>query len=485
MKGKLVIHTHSSSPFCLLSHWLKARTVGLPLAINRLLRFRVVRCTRPVVKVGGSFVGQEDYRNRRDPTHIAAQPAYPDPEFHLSFPQKYFFRHGDLRHLRLEQFNRYLYIVDNNSRAHAFVQTAEDTIEDDPDAAPKADMHHMNYDAAMESVPEGKHFPSTVKGLQGCKRRKQFALGVGRSPIIEPVGQNRERYYEAKLLLALPWYCAETPKTVVDAAGIASTQWTFQCEVPLGPRGKKRLITFQYGGGQTPSFEFLCKTYEEECCSAELDLVCRCCTGELSQICKTCRNATGFHQCAKDSSRTTNRLRWRKGTLYGGTLDIQRVLFNLHRKMLPMKVLTENAAKYVAEGHIDKKTVDRVLRCIEKERGVTKLLNDGAEKLPDDYTSSEIPSTEAMNAAELKSELDRIVEMLRTGAAPGRETDQFRVYSYITRCIEEGRYLRLLIQACAGSGKSFLLNAVLSNSHQEFDCRKASVSFCPAPCVER
>ena len=459
MTATFIRRTHSSPhpP----SHWLKARTVGLPLAINRLLRFRVVRSTRPVVKVGAAFVGQVEYRSRRDPTHIAAHPAYPDPEFYLSFPQKYFFRHVDLRHLRVEQFNRYLYIVDNNSRANPSGHAVEDTIEDDPDAAPKADIHHVNYDATMENVPEGTHFPSTVKGLPGCKRRKQFALGVGRSPIIEPVGQSRERYYEVKLLLALPWYCAEHPKTVVDSTGIASTQWTFQCDVPLGRRGQKKPIAFQYGGGQTPSFELLCKTIEEECCSAELDLVCRCCIGELPQICKTCRHATGFHQCANDSSKRIKKIRWRKGTLYGGTLDIQRVLFNLHRKMLPMNALTENAAKYVAEGHIDAKTAERVLKCIEKERGVTRLLNDGAEKLPADYTSSQISPSAAMNSAQLRRELDKRVEMMSAGGTPGSETDQFRVYSYITRRIEEDRHLRLMVQACAGSGKSFLMNTVV------------------------
>ena len=145
--------------------------------------------------------------------------------------------------------------------------------------------------------------------------------------------------------------------------------------------------------------------------------------------------------------------------------------------MLPVNALTENAAKYVAEGHIDAKTANRVLKCIEKERGVTRLLNDGVEKLPADYTSTEILSSEAMNSAELKRELDKRVEMMRAGGAPGSETDQFRVYSYITNCIEEGRYLRLMVQACAGSGKSFLLNTVILEPQHKLDCRTCTGLF--------
>ena len=39
-------------------------------------------------------------------TNKAKFPDYPQPEYLLSYTQKYFFRHPSLRHLRVEQFNR-------------------------------------------------------------------------------------------------------------------------------------------------------------------------------------------------------------------------------------------------------------------------------------------------------------------------------------------------------------------------------------------
>ena len=51
--------------------------------------------------------------------------------------------------------------------------------------------------------------------------------------------------------------------------------------------------------------------------------------------------------------------------------------------------------------------------------------------------------------------------MMQDGARAGEgDTDQFRVYQYIIHCIEHGEFLRVMVQASAGTGKSFLLNTV-------------------------
>ena len=39
-------------------------------------------------------------------------------------------------------------------------------------------------------------------------------------------------------------------------------------------------------------------------------------------------------------------------------------------------------------------------------------------------------------------------------------TDQWRVYHHVVESISEGRYLRLMVQASAGTGKSFLLESI-------------------------
>ena len=43
----------------------------------------------------------------REISHLEKCPDYPDPQFYLRHTGKYFFRHPELRHLRVEQFNRY------------------------------------------------------------------------------------------------------------------------------------------------------------------------------------------------------------------------------------------------------------------------------------------------------------------------------------------------------------------------------------------
>ena len=82
--------------------FIKARTVGLCMAQNRLLGFRVVRNTRPVQYTPGEFIPARENRTPRELKHIERLPNYPDPQFYLHLAGKYFFRHPDLRHLRLD-----------------------------------------------------------------------------------------------------------------------------------------------------------------------------------------------------------------------------------------------------------------------------------------------------------------------------------------------------------------------------------------------
>jgi len=63
--------------------FLKARTVGLCMAHNRLLNFHVVRSTRPVVFTPAAFVPTARTHSRRDVDHMKQNPGYPDPAFFL------------------------------------------------------------------------------------------------------------------------------------------------------------------------------------------------------------------------------------------------------------------------------------------------------------------------------------------------------------------------------------------------------------------
>ena len=82
--------------------WLRARTVGLCMAHNRLMGFQVVKSTRPVLFTHCTFVPPRDKRSQREEEHRRKYPDYPDPAFHINATQTYFFRHPELRHLRIE-----------------------------------------------------------------------------------------------------------------------------------------------------------------------------------------------------------------------------------------------------------------------------------------------------------------------------------------------------------------------------------------------
>ena len=169
-----------------LKNWLKARTVGLCMAFNRLLSFHVVRSTRPCIFIPACFIGKTEYRNRRDPGHLQKFPTYPDPQYYLTFTQKYFFRDQSLRHLRVEQFNRYLCVAaGENTTGTSY--TAEDTVADVDDDAPPVDLNHRNWDEFLEKINAGTHFRSSAEHVPGCKRRAQTRLGVSRVPFMEPI----------------------------------------------------------------------------------------------------------------------------------------------------------------------------------------------------------------------------------------------------------------------------------------------------------
>ena len=71
------------------------------------------------------------------------------------------------------------------------------------------------------------------------------------------------------------------------------------------------------------SFETLSAEVEKYICSVPY-LVCTCCElEEEAGRCSACMYAVGFHTCQKNP----REIKWKKGTLHGGTMDFQRVLF--------------------------------------------------------------------------------------------------------------------------------------------------------------
>ena len=65
-------------------------------------------------------------------------------------------------------------------------------------------------------------------------------------------------------------------------------------------------------------------------------------------------------------------------------IDVQRVLFNLHWRLLPTTALEEKADEYLAAGLISREMAKRVIECIKQERGTATYLNDGVSEVTDE-----------------------------------------------------------------------------------------------------
>ena len=432
--------------------FLKCRNTGLCMAHNRLLNFHLVRSTQPVQFTPGDFIPSKDSRTTREDSHKQKYPDYPDEQFYLGFTQKFFFRHPNLRHLRVEQCNRYFVLAgDGDPDADP---TIEDTIMEE-DAIDRSDPNHRHFDEISEAIPAGARFPSWAKGLPTLRRRGQGRLGISRVPFKEPIGAQRESFYEQRLALSLAWYCSELPKASADGS-----TWTFKWDPPadIGDAALPAMV-LTIAPGTPVSFEQLCSDLEKQFNEDAHGLTCACCLGELGHVCKSCTHAVGFHYCMKSPS-DKRHLLWRKGTLHAGALDVERTLFNLHRKGLTTASLREKADEYVDAGLLSSQKAERIIRIIEEERQIHRVVNDTAIT---EETTAEVESstgahkkTKAQLAGELAAREANMrkrsgVEGVRNDLNEG-ETDQWRVYQFIIRSLEANKPLRLMVQASAGTG---------------------------------
>ena len=141
-------------------------------------------------------------------------------------------------------------------------------------------------------------------------------------------------------------------------------------------------------------------------------------------------------------------------------MDIQRVLLNLHRRQLPMAVLDLRADQYVAEELITRENADCILSLIRQERGEIVVANDHADDGDEDEALA-ARGHRRLSASEMQELLEKRAHLMKMAGADDAPTDQFRVYTHIIQQLVGGTSpLRLMVQASAGTGKSFLLTTV-------------------------
>ena len=144
-----------------------------------------------------------------------------------------------------------------------------------------------------------------------------------------------------------------------------------------------------------------------------------------------------------------------------GPLDVQRVLYNLHRRYLPIELLRAKAQEYVGAGLIEEGQALNMISAIEAERGADALVNDNVVDAEEDLAGASDGCPFAKLSLEQMQELlHRRERLMQGGGDAVGDTDQWRVYQHIVESIAGGSYLRLMVQASAGTGKSFLLTTV-------------------------
>jgi len=296
---------------------MKARTMGECIALNRLLEFHTVRSTKAVMHVPPMFVVDPAYASLRTEKHRGSSPDYPDPLFMLRIMGHYYLRGERLWHLRIEQFVRYCALFTGTDADEQQNLTIENTR--DEDDVRLVERNHRHYDEIMENEPVGKKFPALFKGVAAARRRMHSRLGVSRVNTIEPIGESRERHYQQRLLLGLPWFAPACPD-LVEEDGKRAVRWTLEWARPVSLSAYALpAITLQLSSARAPlSFEEECHNYEKLFASSDLNLVCPCCAGEMGDgPCSACRYALGFHVCPENEGVGH---RWRPGTLSAGLL---------------------------------------------------------------------------------------------------------------------------------------------------------------------
>ena len=124
------------------------------------------------------------------------------------------------------------------------------------------------------------------------------------------------------------------------------------------------------------------------------------------------------------------------------------MLFNLHRKSVPIEKMRERAQAYVDADLITEEVAQRIMTVILSERNHEEYLNEAGVGPPEENNNL---STK-LSHEQMQRLLEEREEMMK--ASPdGSVTDQWRVYEHVVNCIQNGEYLRLLVQASAGTGK--------------------------------
>ena len=120
-----------------------------------------------------------------------------------------------------------------------------------------------------------------------------------------------------------------------------------------------------------------------------------------------------------------------------------------------MAALEDKAKEYVDSDLVTEDNAKAMLDVIRAERGESGVINDTVSD--DEISVNHVGLSHRLTRDEMVLLLAKRIELMRAGGNDEFPTDQYRVFTYIVDSIENASSpLRLMIQASAGTGKSFL-----------------------------
>ena len=324
-------------------------------------------------------------------------------------------------------------------------------------------------------MPPGRLVDALDNRLPPSRRRSDNRLAVPRAPTFTPLKDQRETFYEQRLLTKLAWHCRAPPEVVPEPTEKQTTQvWEFYPQLPEGceltPGLAGRLpspLRVRDRGGAEVSYEQTCKEIEEAFNDAGFG--CPCCSLEAGADgpCRAGLHADGFHLCQLDEgdgeSPSEPAARWKPGSLHNGKMDVLSVIRQLARRQAPLEKIEQLLREALEEDLIPEADVDYYLRVFEEEAQNSRV--EDVYRTPAQPGAADQRSA-PMTRQELETELELRERRLqeRKGALPNPgepPTDQWRLYSEITAALARtDRPARFFVQAAAGTGKSFLLETL-------------------------
>ena len=181
-----------------VKRFLQCRNVGLCVAHNRLLGFRVVRSTVSSLFLWSQFTVDAKNRIERSPEHIQKVLGDLDPDHYLNHVQKCFFRGTELAHLRPGQFSRYFVHNDEQDNSHKAAVETKEEVEDSEEQywGGEDNATHRHYDSIASGMEPGSRVKCQpyAHGCPWARRRQNRDLCVPREPPLEPSASEKEQF---------------------------------------------------------------------------------------------------------------------------------------------------------------------------------------------------------------------------------------------------------------------------------------------------